>query len=148
MPLTITGITELADALTTIAGRVEAASRDAIHTATLVAESQARNLLSTYAHDPGTPTPSPPGDPPAKITGALRDSFKVTGPIGGGGAYTSVLGPTIVYARIQELGGVTGRGHATTLPPRPYFKPAFERLREAGTLTRIFTAAWSAAITA
>jgi hypothetical protein len=33
----------------------------------------------------------------------------------------------MIYSRIQELGGVTGRDHRTHLKPRPYVKPAIEK---------------------
>jgi phage gpG-like protein len=36
------------------------------------------------------------------------------------------VAPTTVYARIQELGGVSGKGHRSHLPPRPYVAPAVE----------------------
>lgn len=93
------------------------------------------------AHSAGTTTPSAPGTPPAVVTGTLRRSVR-TGPVTrvGFGSYSVKVGPTVVYARIQELGGVItpktaahlrfrlgGRevyAKSVTLPPRPYFRPA------------------------
>jgi len=79
--------------------------------------------LGRSSHPPGTPTPSAPGDPPSLITGTLRRSVmaKNLGP-----GFRRV-GATTIYARIQELSGDTGRGHATHLPARPYLKPAREK---------------------
>ena len=37
-------------------------------------------------------------------TGTLRRSWTVVGPEGSGGAYSAQVGPTMVYARRQELG--------------------------------------------
>lgn len=37
---------------------------------------------------------------------------------------------TVPYARIHELGGVTGRGGSVTLIPRPYIGPALEKIRD------------------
>jgi phage gpG-like protein len=85
---------------------------------------------------------SPPGEPPYLRTGALRRSVQVDGPHPTGP--TSVegqVGPTIVYARIQELGGVAGH---STLPARPYAQPAFEEVMpEIGV---IYREAWAAAL--
>ena len=39
------------------------------------------------------------------------------------------VGATTVYARIQELGGNAGRGHAAHLPARPYLEPTVARIR-------------------
>jgi phage gpG-like protein len=59
----------------------------------------------------------------------------------------SVMGPTAPYARIQELGGATGRGGATVLPARPYFIPAAERVLRGGHIAELFNRAWAEAIT-
>jgi len=80
-------------------------------------------LLRVYSHPMGTPTPSPPGHPPALVTGSLIRSIHERGPQVLGPIITGSVGPTIVYARIQELGGHAGRGHRSYLPPRPYVKP-------------------------
>ena len=85
-----------------------------------VAEASIKRQLSVYSHRRGTPTPSPPDAPPAVISGTLRRSVMVETRPG----YVAV-GPSVVYARIQELGGATGRHHRTTLPPRPYVQPAY-----------------------
>lgn len=99
-----------------------------------------RNELVRYTHPAGTKTNSPPGQPPAIITGTLRRSVKQE-PISGGRRvsqfrWETTVGGTAVYARIQELGGWTGRHHATYLPRRPYLSAALMRsrasIREAG----------------
>jgi len=80
--------------------------------------------LRTYSHPFGTPTPSPPGHPPALVTGHLVRGIKDAGPHWESQyVVTGSVGPTAVYARIQEKGGITGRGYATHLPPRPYVGP-------------------------
>ncbi|MFD0393333.1 hypothetical protein ACFQ3Z_15995 [Streptomyces nogalater] len=81
------------------------------------------------------------------MTGTLRRSITVKGPAPlGTGRWAASIGPTAVYGRIQELGGVTGRGGATELPPRPYVRPAYERLVRTGVLTRLYSSAWHAAM--
>jgi phage gpG-like protein len=52
----------------------------------------------------------------------------------------------VVYSRIQELGGRTGRNHATYLPPRPYMRPALNQLIGSGELTRVATDAFERAV--
>jgi phage gpG-like protein len=37
------------------------------------------------------------------------------------------VGSNLPYSRIQQLGGKTGRGHRTTLPPRPYLPRGLTR---------------------
>jgi HK97 gp10 family phage protein len=36
------------------------------------------------------------------------------------------VGTDVVYAAIHEFGGVTGRNYATTIPARPYMRPAVD----------------------
>lgn len=88
--------------------------------------------LSTSSHDPGTATPSQPGEPPSIITGQLRRSV-IMRPKGRGHVQ---VGATAVYARIQELGGDAGRNHASHLPARPYLKAALEKLAASGELRK------------
>ena len=82
--------------------------------------------LSQRSHGRGTPTPSAPGTPPARISGALHGSVQASSPSGGGGVWRAHVGPHgVVYAAIQNFGGVAGRGHHSHLPPRPYtLKPS------------------------
>lgn len=147
--MSVTGIAELARALEAMAARIEAATPVAVATATAMVEVAARANLSRTSHSRGTPTPSAPGQPPSLISGRLRSSFDILGPTpAGAGAWRAVLGPTAVYARIQELGGQAGRGHATTLPARPYLRPAVDDLLHSGALRGAFAAAWAEAIRA
>lgn len=104
-------------------------------------QSETRKALSLRAHQKGTKTPSAPGQPPAYISGALAESVQIQGPNAIPGGFEARIGPTIVYARIQELGGVTGRGHQTRIPARPYLDPTVrENLDE---IALIFYSAWS-----
>ncbi len=91
---------------------------------------QERTMLSLGWHPKGTRTGSIPPAPPWRISGDLSRSVRVekphsTGPF----RWEGRMGPTAIYARIQELGGVTGRGHRTVLPARPHLKPAWEIVR-------------------
>lgn len=143
--LHVTGIDELRTALERMAARVNAAAPAAVGMATEMVEAAAMANLSRYSHPPGTPTPSPPGHPPARVTGRLRGSFEIAGPTPQGRAvWRAVVGPTAVYARIQELGGVAGNG--AVLPARPYLRPTVETLAHSHALQGVFVNAWETAI--
>lgn len=124
--------------------------------------------LVRYSHSRDTVTTSPPGQPPALVGGALRRAMHLfpavrTGPY----RATSHVIPMIVYARIQELGGVVtalhtyldklghphpgflrwGKGknahfaRSVRLPARPYMRPTHRRTIEDGSLRRAAAAA-------
>lgn len=111
---------------------------------TQAAQQVGRNItdeLMRKEHPHGTPTPSAPGEPPAMITGRLKASVTVEPTRAVGSTrFEARVGPTAVYARIQELGGTAG--HGAQLPARPYVRPALEASR--AQVAVIFRAAWSA----
>lgn len=85
----------------------------------------ASRMLRDKFHTRHTPTPSVPGEPPAMITGALAGSLRMQDareveP----GVWEANVGFTIIYSRIQEFGGIAGKGHHSHLPPRPYLSRA------------------------
>lgn len=93
-----------------------------------------RHQLTIRSHAPGTPTNSPPGQPPATVSGKLERSVIVDRPrLVGAFKWRSRVGPTEVYARIQDLGGIAGNG--AVLPPRPYTVPTVAALRAKGILS-------------
>lgn len=94
--------------------------------------------LTEKSHPWGTPTPSAPGEPPAMISGDLAGSMRITDVTEVDNTYEVELGPTEVYARIQELGGTAGRG--AQLPARPYLAPAVEESRDE--VRDLITQAW------
>lgn len=143
----VTGISECIAALNAMAARVDTATPRALEESMALFEGRARSNLSRYSHKRGTPTPSPPGQPPALVSGRLRSSFDATPPIpDGAGGWTAVIGPTTVYARIQEEGGRAGRGHRSVLPARPYLRPAVEDLLKDSALIDAYERAWAAAL--
>lgn len=103
-------------------GQVDVAVRDVVAESAHDLEARVKKGFGT-SHPAGTPTPSQPGEPPSVVTGTLRRSLHVEGPTRKGfGTYEAIVGPTVVYARVQELGGGPSQ-----LPARPYVKPAYER---------------------
>ncbi|WP_128381276.1 hypothetical protein [Streptomyces cavernae] len=133
-------------ALDQLALRVRTATRKGAKEALRLVHRRAWAQLSRYYHPPNTPIPSPPGQPPARITGHLRGSLSPTGPFPTAGGFGGRLGPTAVYSRIQELGGRAGRGHSVTLPPRPYMRPTRASVIADGSLRRAFIGAWRRAL--
>lgn len=121
---------------------MQAATRAALRRSLSLIERNTKRALRTYTNPEGW-QPAPPGEPPAWVTGNLARSVSVEGPDQAGpGRWSGRVGPTAVYGRIQELGGVAGRG--SVLPPRPYMDPTFrDALPE---IHRIFVEAWRAAI--
>ncbi|MEV0968516.1 hypothetical protein [Microtetraspora glauca] len=115
--------------------RASDGARAAADVMALGSEREIKKTLRTFSHPKGTQTPSPPGSPPALVSGSLRRSVKAGRPRQTGAArWEAHTAPTIVYARIQELGGRTGRNHATYLPPRPYVAPSHAKLIASGQL--------------
>ena len=111
-------------------------------------QGRTRGLLLARRHPFSTQTPSPPGTPPAAISGELAASVIVSDD-----GETAEVGPTTDYGRIQELGGYM-KGHpfmywqeppgvwhksaGHRLPGRPSLKPAAESAIDDGSIERIF----------
>lgn len=80
---------------------------------------------------------SAPGEPPAVLFGALRNSIGHRGPTWKGWAVEAEVGtglgvgggndPSAAYARRLEFGGIDSRG--VYIAPRPYMAPTEERVR-------------------
>lgn len=123
------GVGEVVAAFTRTAAAAEAMAVVIVKRGQVVVEAEAKKAF-TGAHPPGTPTTSRPGSAPDVVTGTLRRSIISDTPQRAGllGAVGRVY-PTAIYARIQELGGQTGRGGRTTLPARPYMMPAHEKVK-------------------
>lgn len=126
-------------ALSGMQAKVDGATALAVRRAGAVVERAAKQKLSESGrHERGTPTPSSPGEPPAIITSTLRASVRVGTPRRlGFGAYELMVGPTVEYARVQELGG-------GNLPARPYMAPALEESQDEA--YKVFAESWRAAM--
>ncbi len=135
------GIRALQTALAAAAVRADAVTREATVAAASVYERSIKEELRKSSHPKRTPTPSAPGEPPSLVSGNLMRSVAVYGPTGGAGVYVAEIGPSAIYGRIQELGGVTGRGYRTQLPARPYVHPGAEKARTE--VHGMYLTAWS-----
>lgn len=107
-----------------------------------VKEMTGREGLSKYPrHAAGTKTPSPAGEPPAQISTMLRRTVTMMPTRRVGFAhYTQETMPTMVYARIQELGGTVNlpNGGTAIIPARPFVAPARKRLVDSGRAKEVF----------
>lgn len=156
----VTGADEWAAHAHRILARARAETSGAVDDALATIERAAQDNLARYSHGPGERTGSPPGQPPALVSGALRRSTKSRRTADGPTVYGGSVGPTIVYGPIQERGGTITpkrapmlawrtadgwrRARSVTLPPRPYMRPAvtasIPRIR------RIVADAWTRAL--
>lgn len=125
--MAVTGITELKARLEKMIADADLAGQRVVKRSEVLFQAAVIKSF-TQSHARGTVTPSAAGGPPAVVTGALRRSFVSTAPVTAAGGWSGKTYPTTVYARIQELGGTTGRGGATPLPARPYMKPTLAKV--------------------
>ena len=109
------GVSEVIAALDKILAQVEAGNLRIIKRSQAVVNANIKKQF-TGAHRKGTPTTSSPGSPPDVVTGTLRRSIISEAPTMSGFTARGRVYPSMIYGRIQELGG---RG----LPPRPYTAP-------------------------
>lgn len=79
---------------------------------------------------------SAPGEPPAVLTGRLRQSMAWTKPHWDGNTVTSEVGTNVVYAARLEYGGMDS--HGRMIQKRPYFAPTILRIE--GAIHAIFEA--------
>lgn len=135
------GVTAKYDALPQV---VDAAVRKAVRKLSGEAQREitgSQGLSMFGRHAAGTKTPSPAGQPPAQVSTMLRRTVTMM-PIRrvGFAHYTQVTMPTMVYAKIQETGGVVNlpQGGTAIIPARPYVGPARERMLDNGRSKRVF----------
>jgi hypothetical protein len=84
------------------------------------------------------------GPGPNVRTGTLRRSIGVIDTVSlGRGIWKSRIAPTVIYGRIQELGGYAGINHSAYLRPRPYMQPGLNK--SIPQLEGVFRAAWDRA---
>lgn len=62
-------------------------------------------------------------------TGTLRNSFRIESRTIGEGAEAE-FGPHVIYGRIQEFGGYTGRNHSVYITGKHYLSNAIEEKKE------------------
>lgn len=141
--LRVTGMTQLRTRIAEIPDKLDVATRQAALGGARLMGVETRRLLSLRSHPRGTPTPSPAGAPPARISGDLRGSVQVdAAPEGGLGIYRASVRTGLDYSWVQEFGGPVGRG--STLPARPYVKPGRDNVALAA--IRLAGEIWMAAL--
>lgn len=139
----VAGLTKLRQEIALIPERLDEATRVAAVGGARLIETEAQRLLALRSHPRGTPTPSPPGAPPARISGDLLGSVHAdTAAVGGGGSYSASVRSGLPYSWVQEHGGRVGRG--AVLPARPYIKSARDNVALAA--VRLAGEIWMAAL--
>lgn len=138
--------------LGTLKGQAGTAAAPAANAMAETFQSRVQNFtLRQSVHPPGMYWEATVDRPPAYASGALANSV-IHIPAFGGIRATAVVGPTVVYAAIQEFGGDTwpSRGkymHWTntrgpwwmkrvTIPQHPYMRPTVEQTIRDGSLQR------------
>lgn len=102
---------------------------NAVRSQTLETLSGSRSGRTYYV--PGTKrtyTASAPGEPPAQVTGALRQSIK-TSVEGEGKTVIGKVGSDLPYAARLEFGfrDTDSLGRRYNMAPRPWLRPSFEK---------------------
>ena len=97
------------------------------------ARDEIMNALTQLAHeeirtDNGAPQPD---GPPVNRTGNLRRSIRGERFNIGFANYSAIVGPTISYGRVLELGFSNGNKY-------PYMTPAYEKFQKSGVVQQIF----------
>jgi len=128
------GVSEFRKAIDTFVTRENTATRAAVAAAAHVIEASAKEHFSG-SHAKGLPHVG--GSEPNVVSGSLRRSIHVEGPVSNGlFSWTAKVGPSTVYARAIELGLRQNRS-----VKYPYFGPGFtESLPR---VRKIMTAAWA-----
>lgn len=134
----LVGLSAFESALTDWIAKKLIGSRIGVELSAEKLQEETRRLLTYQSHAKGTPTPSAPGQPPAKISGDLSESVSIQGPHPIPDGFEARVGGTTAYARIQELGGTAGNG--ARLPARPYLSPALDNVKD--DIAVIFYTAW------
>lgn len=117
MSASVFGVDALKAALDKMVAEVTDASVRIVKRGEAVVEANAKKQF-TGQHKKGTPTTSAPGEPPDVVTGSLRRGITSSPVRLSGFAASGTVYPSVIYSRIQELGGFG-------LPPRPYMQPAY-----------------------
>lgn len=134
------GVSEFDKALQRYVDRASQSARRGANNAAKLVASETKKTLTRTTHRQGTPTPSRPGEPPSLVTGTLRRGVIIVAATQvSRTGWVAKVGPTSVYARVQELGGDTG---TAVLPARPYLTPTVERLIGNGELWGAFASGW------
>ena len=156
----IDGVSAVIARLEEIKRNIDSATRDGTQRAGETLQRDARANFQGV-HGPGYHHGG--GDRPNTVSGHLQGSIIFLNPVlsDGPGSYQTRIGPTAVYGRLIELGGTISPKAAgylswfdsqmgvrrftkeVTVPPYPYFRPAWDTL--APKMERIFATAWTGA---
>jgi hypothetical protein len=114
MAAEITGIRELTDYVRVVSDRVDTESKKLVWQVAVATAEQIKRNAHSGEHPKGKPHIPGTGPGPNKVTGALIDSVKVEGPVGGAGFYEATATVGAFYAPFLEFGRTGKTGAART----------------------------------
>jgi hypothetical protein len=123
-----------------------------------VGETAAKAALNMRSHKLGTPTPSAPGQPPAKVSGDLaRSILRIRTIVPRPGYAVTMWGSSLIYAHVQEYGATISAknfpqlgnptvgffGPHVRIPPRPWMEFSVRKAMYSGAFARAGSAAFA-----
>lgn len=141
--ITITNLPEVLRGFDIQEKLLDLAAYQGVYQCALKIEDEAKRNANTGAHPPGARHIPGTGPGPNVGTGNLVSKIVGQAPVKGFRGYSSTVDSSAEYARAVELGSPRWKSGVKY----PYMEPAAQALLSNGTLTRIFTGAFVAAIT-
>lgn len=142
MTIKITNLDQVLAGFDLTEKQVDLAAMIATNQTALMVESQAKRNANTGAHPANQGHLQGTGPGPNIVTGNLVNRIVAQRPVKGFSGYTADISSSAEYARAVELGSPRWKSGVKY----PYMEPAARSLIQNGTLNRIFTGAFTAAI--
>jgi hypothetical protein len=130
----VRNLKEVQNKLMAYGAKMDVATGVAVRQASATIQRQARKNAATGSHKPGEPHIPGTGPGPNRARGTLIRSIEVDVTRIGFGKYVALIGPTVIYGRMVELGSPTwerGEGY-------PYLVPAYRDMVNSGILSATF----------
>jgi hypothetical protein len=142
MTIKVTNLAEVLAGFNLTEKQIDLAAMIATNQTALQVEGQAKRNANTGAHSANTGHIQGTGPGPNVVTGNLVNRIVAQRPVKGFAGYTAEISSSAEYARAVELGSPRWKSGVKY----PYMEPAARSLIQNGTLNRIFTGAFIAAI--
>ena len=140
--ITITNLPEVLRGFNIQEKLLDLATYQAVFQCALAIEDEAKRNANTGAHGKGQGHIPGTGPGPNVVTGNLVSKIVGQRPVKGFKGYSSTIDSSAEYARAVELGSARWKSGVKY----PYMEPAARALINNGTLNRIFTGAFTAAV--
>jgi hypothetical protein len=142
MTIKVTNLAEVLAGFNLTEKQIDLAAMIATNQTALMVEGEAKRNANTGAHSANTPRIQGTGPGPNVVTGNLVNRIVAQRPVKGFAGYVADVSSSAEYARAVELGSPRWKSGVKY----PYMEPAAKKLIQDGTLNRIFTGAFTAAI--